>query len=449
MTHRACAMLAWAVLAIGADALLPVGSSAVVAAQSVDTSRVALTHVTLIDGSGAAAQPGTTVLIRGDRIEAVFRSGAETLPSGTQAIDLTGRVVIPGLVNTHFHLPMLGQMRDDVMIGLERMFYSGVTSLREMAGDARLSGEIVRAGLLGERPIPTIYYAARMAGPTFYASGAGARTWLGYEPGSAPWAQAITTATDIGRAVAVAVGTGATGLKLYADLDTAVVGQLVVEAHRQGLKAWAHGTIFPTGPLEAVRLEIDGLSHACFIFWGSQEVVAKTMNERRPFDSDAVDLTADPYQALFREMAGRGIVLDATARNASLNPGAAAAGCGPELLRKTLQAARQAGVRISTGTDYSISEGDPDPTLFKEIEYLVEAGILSPLEAIAAATLNGARAIGIEESHGLIEPGKIADLVILASDPSGDIAALQQVEAVVKSGRIYGTQAYRQQPSER
>lgn len=443
MTHRAYAVLAWTVLAIGADALSPVGSS-VVAAQSVEASRVALTNVTLIDGSGAAAQPGMTVLLREDRIEAVFRSGVETLPSGTRAIDLTGRVVIPGLVNTHFHLPMLGQMRDEVLTGLERMFYSGVTSLREMAGDARVSGEIVRAGLLGERPIPSIYYAVRMAGPTFYASGGGARSSIGYDPGSAPWAQAITTATDIGRAVAVASGTGATGLKLYADLDTALTRQLVLEAHRQGLKAWAHGTIFPTGPLEAVRLEIDGLSHACFIFWGLQEDVARTMSERRPFDPNAVDLTADPYHTLFREMAGRGIVLDATARNASLNPGAAAAGCGPELLRETLLAARRAGVRISTGTDYSISEGEPDPTLFKEIEYLVETGILSPLEAIAAATLNGARAIGIEESHGTIEPGKIADLVILASDPSGDIAALQQVQAVVKSGRIYETQAYQE-----
>lgn len=108
----------------------------------------------------------------------------------------------------------------------------------------------------------------------------------------------------------------------------------------------------------------------------------------------------------------------------------------PELLRETLLAARRAGVRISTGTDYSISDGEPDPTLFREIEYLVETGVLSPLEAISASTLNGARAIGIEESYGTIEPGKIADLVILASDPSDDIAALQQVEAVIKSGRI-------------
>jgi imidazolonepropionase-like amidohydrolase len=388
-----------------------------------------------------------TVLISGARIEAVFRTGTETLPSGTRVIDYTGRVVIPGLVNTHFHLPMVGRMRDSVISGLERMFYSGVTSLREMAGDTRLSGEIVRAGLLDERPIPSVYYAARLAGPTFYEGGAAAGSSIGYEPGSAPWAQAVTAETDISRAVAIASGTGAAGLKLYADLDTAVVRQLILEAHRQGLKAWAHGTIFPTGPLEAVRLGIDGLSHVCFIFWGLQDNVARTMSERRPFDSDAVDLTFDPYESLFREMADRRIVLDATARNAANNPGAAAAGCGRELLRETLLAARRAGVRLSTGTDYFISAGEPDPTLFTEIAYLVEAGVLSPLEVITAATLNGAMAIGIEESHGTIEPGRMADLVILSSDPSSDISALQQVEAVVKSGRLHERRDYLQRSS--
>jgi imidazolonepropionase-like amidohydrolase len=440
--YRLFPVLGWAVLAVGALA-------STAAAQVAEEHRVALTNVTLIDGTGAAAEPGITVLISGGRIEAVFRTGAEALPPDADIIDLTDHFVIPGLINTHFHLPMLGRMRDSIVPGLERMFFSGVTSLREMAGDTRISGEIDRAGLLGESPIPSIYYAARMAGPTFYARGGAAMTSLGYEPGTAPWAQAVTNDTDMQRAVAMAVGTGATGLKLYADLDTGLVRTLIHEAHEQGLKAWAHGTIFPTGPLDAVRLGIDGLSHVCFIFWGLQDRVPPTMSERRPFDPAGVDLSADPYQTLFREMVKRGVVLDATARNASLNPGAAAAGCGPELLRETLLVAHRAGVRISTGTDYSIPSGEPDPTLFAEIEYLVDNGILSPLEAITAATLNGASAIGIEQNYGTVQPGKIADLVILASDPSADIAALQDVRAVIKTGKIHERQEYLRRESRR
>jgi imidazolonepropionase-like amidohydrolase len=104
-----------------------------------------------------------------------------------------------------------------------------------------------------------------------------------------------------------------------------------------------------------------------------------------------------------REMRARGVVLDATGRNASRNPGAQAAGCTPELLNASLRAAHRAGVRISAGTDYVIADGDPDPTLFTEIEYLVDAAVLSPLEAITAATLNGARAIGIDARYGTLE----------------------------------------------
>jgi imidazolonepropionase-like amidohydrolase len=68
--------------------------------------------------------------------------------------------------------------------------------------------------------------------------------------------------------------------------------------------------------------------------------------------------------------------------------------------------------------------------------------VLTPLEAITAATLNGARAIGIEQTHGSIEPGKVADVVVLAADPTRDIAALRNVVSVIKGGKIYGRKEY-------
>jgi imidazolonepropionase-like amidohydrolase len=396
---------------------------------------LALTNVTLIDGTGAPPRPGMTVLLHGDSIGAVFPVDDAPIPASAQVLDLSGRYLIPGLINTHVHLPMMGWTRDSVATGLERMLHAGVTTVREMAGDARLAAELNRTALVEGASLPSIHFAVRMAGPTFYERAGTNRSWIGYPAGTAPWAQAVTAETDMARAVAVAAGTGATGLKLYADLDADVVRRLVAEAHRQGLKAWAHGTVFPTGPLEAVRAGIDGLSHACFLFWGLQPVVAASMAARVPFDPDLVDLESGPFQALMREMRARDVVLDVTARNASRNPGAHAAGCTPELLNRSLSAAHRAGVRISTGTDYVIPDGAPDPTLFTEIEYLVDAGVLSPLEAITAATLNGARAIGIEERYGTIEAGKVADFVILSRDPTQHIVALQSVVAVFKDGR--------------
>jgi parallel beta-helix repeat protein len=397
---------------------------------------LALTNVTLIDGTGAPPRPGMTVLVHGDRIGGVFTADEAPIPASAEVLDLSGRYLIPGLINTHVHLPMIAWARDSVATGLERMLHAGVTTVREMAGDTRLSAELERARLVEGASLPTIHYAVRMAGPTFYEPVRDSdRAWIGYPAGTAPWAQAVTADTDLARAVAMAAGTGAAGLKLYTDLDADVVRRLVEEAHRQGLKAWAHGSLFPAGPLDAVRAGIDGLSHICFLFFGLQPTVAASMAERVPFDPDQVDLEGGPFQELMREMRARDVVLDVTSRAASRSPGAHAFGCTPELLNRSLRAAHQAGVRISTGTDYVIGEGDPDPTLFTEIEYLVDAGVLTPLEAITAATLNGAHAIGIEDRFGSIEAGKVADLVVLSGDPTEDIGALQSVVAVFKGGR--------------
>jgi imidazolonepropionase-like amidohydrolase len=170
--------------------------------------------------------------------------------------------------------------------------------------------------------------------------------------------------------------------------------------------------------------------------------VPKQYRERGTFDPAGVNLSGAAFQMLLREMSGRGTVFDATASHFYRTARAREAGCIPELMTDILRALHAAGVPISTGTDYWIAEGEPDPTLFTEIEYLVKIGVFSPLEAITAATLNGARAIGIEDTHGSIEVGKVADLVVLAADPTRDIAALRNVVTVIKDGVAYQRRDY-------
>lgn len=129
---------------------------------------LAITNVTLIDGTGAPPRSSMTVILEGDTIDAIFPSSEQPIPPSAEELDLDGRFLIPGLINTHLHLPMLGLNRDSVAVDLVRMFYAGVTSIRDPAGDARLAAELDRARLIDDAQFPSIYWAARIAGPTFY-----------------------------------------------------------------------------------------------------------------------------------------------------------------------------------------------------------------------------------------------------------------------------------------
>ena len=140
-------------------------------------------------------------------------------------------------------------------------------------------------------------------------------------------------------------------------------------------------------------------------------------------------------------MSGAGTVLDATLwvqarqwfdRDAS--------GEMPEALRwsaAVVRAANRLGVMISAGTDdIGNPNTDPLPNLHRELELLVTYAGLSPLEAITAATRNAARAIGIQSTHGTLQTGMAADLVILNRNPVEDIQNTRSIHAVMKNGKL-------------
>jgi imidazolonepropionase-like amidohydrolase len=280
-----------------------------------------------------------------------------------------------------------------------------------------------------------------MAGPTFFTDPRVAGNAIGYAPGEAPWAQAVEEETDLALAVARAAGTGATGIKIYADLPAPLVRSVVEEAQRQGLQTWAHGTLFPTRPRDVVGAGVDGISHVCGLVWQVLPDVPSRYAQRGAFDPGQVDVSSNAFRDLFIEMRRRQTVLDPTA-SFFQNPRARELGCTQELITSLLSSAHEAGVLMSTGTDYLLAEGEPDPTLFREISYLVESGILDPAQALTAATLHGALAIGVADHVGTIQEGKIADLVVLSEDPTRDIAALRHVLAVIKSGSVHWRRDY-------
>jgi imidazolonepropionase-like amidohydrolase len=420
--------------------------AAPLSAQQPGPSLVALTNMTVIDGTGAAPMPQMTLIIEDGLIVALHPSDDREPPSGAQVHDLTGKTVVPGLVESHFHL---GQLRSRARrrAELERMFYGGVLVAREMAGDMRIVAEASRSALLGEAASPDIYYAAVMAGPYFASMDPRmVRAAAGHPPGGVPWAQAVTPETDLRLAVARAAGTGATGVKLYAQLDAELIEVLTEEAHRQGLEVWAHATVYPDRPVQVVRAGVDVVSHACGLGWQDADVDPGLhrrfdITSRPGFDADAVESDSPEMGVLFEEMVRRGTILEPTLANHA-RPGDDPFGCTLDLVVALTRAAHAAGVPLVTGTDFYADESDPYPSLHREIEALVHHGVLTPLEAIVAATRNGAHAIGIEDSHGTIEPGKVANLVVLDRNPARDVRALRSVTMLIKRGRVYPRAEY-------
>jgi imidazolonepropionase-like amidohydrolase len=406
---------------------------------------VALTNVTVIDGRGNAAAPGMTVLIEGERIRSVLPADERAVPANARQIDLTGHYVIPGLVESHFHSTALVARRGRAALEpeLRRHLYAGVTMVRDMAGDWRLQAAVERYIHLGHMVGPDVYYAAVLGGPASeQLRPPGAFPLPEMWPNRSRPGVILTRETDIRAIVTQMVGRGASALKLYLHLEAETVRALVDEARLNGLQVWAHGTVFPDRPVVLVRAGVNGLSHVCWLAYQADGLDPSTNVPYvhtafpPPFDPEAVNADGPEFLALFGEMAERGVVLDAT-YSLYTEGRQSFWGCTPELVTALMRAAHRAGVPIATGTDSYADPDEPWPAVFREIELLVDHGILSPMEAIVAATYNGALAAGIADRYGSIEPGKAASLVVLREDPTEDVRALRSVVSVFKRGVEY------------
>ncbi len=399
----------------------------------------------LIDGTGAPEKAHQDILVEGERILALGPHGTLAGASGARQVDLAGRFVIPGLIDSHVHLATPPNPPRAEAI-LRRDLYGGVTAVRDMADDLRPVGELKREALVGEIAAPDIFYAALMAGPAFFKDPRVQAVSVGVKVGAAPWMQEIDSDADLRTAVTLARGTSATAIKIYADLPATEVAAITAEAHRQHLRVWAHSAVFPARPADVVAADVDVLSHVCYMAYEIQKTIPAAYEDHTPVDERLLARTGDdPVMAsLFRGMLAHGQILDATGSlfvrydaERKSHPERPPLRCtGPAVIRLTRQAARM-GVPISTGTDFAWGADRVWPEVDDELFFLAHDVGLSPLAVIHAATEVGAQAAGQEADMGVIAPGKLANFVVLTADPAADIGAIQKVDMTVKRGRVY------------
>lgn len=432
---------------------------------TVDSPIIALQHVRVIDGTGAAPLADQTILIESGALREIGKT--VSVPAGARAIDLTGRTVIPGLVGMHDHLfypaasgqgPVAGApaLYGEMGFSFPRLYLAGgVTSLRT-TGSLEPYTDLSLKKLIdnGRMPGPKLH----ITGP--YLEGAGSFTPQLYE---------LKDADDATRMVNYWMDEGVTSFKAYMHITRAELGAAIKAAHARGIKITGH--LCSVGFSEAADLGMDDLEHGIVV---DQEFnPAKQPDVCPPSANDhpsieKLDVASEPVQAMIRRLVQHHVAITSTlvifetfapnrpplqdrvlqalslpSRTDYLTVRAKVAegkGSGAELLKKEMQFEHdfvKAGGLLLSGEDPTgyggVLAGFGDQ---RQTELLVEAGF-TPLEAIHIATQNGAEFLGEADRIGTIKAGKRADLVVINGDPSQKIEDIENVELIFKDGLGY------------
>lgn len=393
---------------------------------------ILLKNATIIDCISDRPQKGD-LLIKNQKIEQIFFEKTITPPEGTITYDLTGKFIMPGLIDAHVHMGTDPSGSDNLEITQSRLKYllkNGITAVRDMAGDTRYLGYLARMATLNEIPSPDIYYSALMAGQTFFDDPRTHASAQGATPGDCPWMKAVDLSTDMSLAVAVAKGTNATGIKVYADLPADVIERIVTEAHAQNLKVWSHAAVFPAKPQAIVEVDVDVVSHATLLAWEGVDYLPSSAKGRY-VKQENFDLDSPIFKKLVRTMHAKGTILDATlATYQHSRFDSTIFKQGIDLTKL----AYQSGVKIGVGTDMGINESAKIIPLLKEMNLLVQQVGMTNMEVLKAATIINAEMIGKEKLIGTLSLGKQADILVLDKNPLMDIHYLSSVKYVFKKG---------------
>jgi hypothetical protein len=419
---------------------------------SVDAPIVALTHVKVVDGTGAPPADDQTVVIKDGRIAAVGPFSSTQVPQGAQVMDLNGHTVIPGIVGLHDHTFYTTSARS-IHIGTSapRLYLAtGVTTIRTTGSHSPYAEiNLKRAIDAGQAPGPRMY----VTGPYITGETGGGMA-------------SVMTPEDARRLVAYWAEEGVSWLKFYTTISRAAMGAAIDEAHKRGVKTTGH--LCSVSFREAVALGIDNLEHGLFV---NTDFDPEKQPDRCANGSmgklATLDINSEPVKQTIREMTSKNVamtstlavfelfvpnrppleqrMLDAMApdvRSEYLQSRAQLAGPGsfgisPAIFKKAQEfdvAFVRAGGLLAAGVDPTGNGGAlPGYGDQRNYELLVEAGF-TPVEAVQIMTLNGAKVLGAADQYGSITVGKRADLAVFRGAPVGKPAEIRNVVTVFKDG---------------
>ncbi|MGH7413222.1 MAG: amidohydrolase family protein, partial [Candidatus Rokuibacteriota bacterium] len=381
----------------------------------------------VIDGTGADPRRDCTLVVEDRRITAVSPGGGTRPPGGAEILDVEGRTVIPGLINCHVHLQMDAGRSPLSDLAAEP---AGLTLLRA----ARRATDMLRRGITtvrdcGAKDWQVIHLGQAIAegvmeGPRIFACGRAICAVGGH---ALVLSEPVADEAQAGLAARRQLAAGAAFIKVMAtggfgkdgerpdhsELGVAQIRAAAEAAHAAGRKVTVHA-YGNQGIRDAIAAGVDSIEHAAF-----------------------------PDQSTLALLGERGIFIVPTLTNTFKISRFGRASGLPEYMVETAAAAFptmmanarrawQASVPRAIGTDAG-SWLNTHTDIATELRLRVEAGA-TPMAVLTMATRNGARCLGIDRDVGTLEPGKLADLVVLDGDPLDDLSAVERVHAVYREG---------------
>ncbi len=415
--------------------------SLVLSARQASTGVIVLDNVRIIDGTGAAPIEQGRVVIDRDRFARVGPAASVPVPAGAERIDLSGRTVLPGLIDLHFHI------EDDPKLALRQLSH-GVTAFRDPGQWDDKFVELRRMIAADHLPGPRIF----TAGPHID----------GEHPAYPADSVVARDPEEARREAEINVRNGASALKIYFRLPFASARAVIDVCNAHHIPCTAHLELLDARELIAAGLH--GLEHITSL--GTSLVPRREAEAYRQSvlaNNDArrdgryklfasANLDGPEAKELYAILHERKPWLDATLAVFERRADRPVEGAKPEMVpvmaagfAKMKQLTRRAGLegaRVVMGGHSTVPFAGRGEAPWRELELLVESGF-TPLEALAAATGTAAGFLYRGDELGRLTSGLKADLVVVRGDPGRDISAMRSVDRVMVGGTWVDLARYR------